>query len=354
MAGNQYNKIGTLAPTVPQIIDIKSDGKFVASSVLIKNDDNANTLTCRADGVPGDAFPIAAGESLVMRGSISQVKLESTLGGNFRVLAAEDESEFLPLILSGGGGGGAAYVADETTLHLAGFTFGIKNLGVTSAQVADSTLTRTQVGSGVDLDNGMSDQLWLSLAAGNVIAGQTVRIQLGAISDQIYTWVAGAPAAPGEVQVGGTEAISLTNLAARIVINQGAYINSLFDGVTSLDLWTDDLTGAGFAITISGGNLGSHGALPGQNRAPSRVALMSVRRNALAGDATRGAMTFGFPGCTAILGYNVTVYDGLDAAKACNATMSAFANRITITNGAATVPFASSDTICINAVCVVS
>lgn len=360
MAGNKYMTAGTLAG-VEVIVDIFNTGHMTSQATLIKNDSLLHTYLVNFDGNAGTGIPLLPLEELRMRGDIKWISLNGT--GDYRIIAVEDIQELPDLNTGGSGGGGAVYTADEATLHLAGTVFSIKNGGVHDTEIAASAvtgvkinngaITRPKVDTGIVLDGFMSDQARFDCHLGQPAPASTCRVQLTAISDQVYTFVVGAPGAPGEVQIGGTTNDTMENLRLAIVALQGASVHALRDG-NILDLWSDNAVAPSISLSSTSANLLTLTASPGQNRPPYRVANLSVKRLVNGPDATRGVLIQGLPGCLSVIGFNITVLDGLDRIKAFDGTVSAYSDHLHIANAGAVTPLVASDTILINATCIIA
>jgi hypothetical protein len=116
-------------------------------------------------------------------------------------------------------------------------------------------LTNVSDGTGVAATGNFT------IAAGNVVAGATAQINASSVGgpNLTFTFVAGAPATNVEVQVGASNVISTTNLAARISLAANGFAPYLTAspaaGVTTITATTQGTAGNSIALTVTGANL---------------------------------------------------------------------------------------------------
>src|SRR5690348_9427056 len=110
----------------------------------------------------------------------------------------------------------------------------------------------------------------ITIAAGNVAAGNTVRINASAIGgpNLLFTFTAGAPVANTDVQVGGTNLVSTTNLVARINLPANGYApylvaNDAGAGVTHITATTAGTAGNSVTMVDVGANITADANLAG-------------------------------------------------------------------------------------------
>ena len=172
------------------------------------------------------------------------------------------------------GGGGTAIFIHRAAYGLAGWL-----------------ITNVNDGTGVAATGN------ITIAAGNVVAGNTVQIDASAIGgpNLTFTFTAGAPVANTDVQVGGTNLISTTNLVARINLPANGYAPYLVasdagGGVTLITATNEGTAANAVAMVDVGANITADANLSGGVDAN---ALTAANVNTIAADILDNLLRFG-------------------------------------------------------------
>jgi hypothetical protein len=159
----------------------------------------------------------------------------------------------------------------------------------------------------------------ITIAAGNVAAGNSVTIDASAIGgpNLTFTFGAGAPVADTDVQVGGTNLISTTNLVARINLPANGYAPYLVatdpgGGVTLLTATTVGTAANAVAMSDVGANITADANFAGgvDTNALTAANANTIAQNILDdlvrfGDLTAAAVTMDLAAVNAIVAAEV-------------------------------------------------